>query len=100
MSKNEWELNIFPGITFNSLNNGINEQINILIESLDKFSFGEDETIENKQLLKKIEPENFNKNYNFKLINKNVEELNNEINLIKSINEINLFKNEFNEKKK
>ena len=64
MSKKEWELNVFPGISFSSLNNGINEQINILIESLDKFSFGDDETIENSQLLKKIEPENINKNYN------------------------------------
>ena len=75
MSKKEWELNIYPGITFSSFNNGINEQINILIESLDKFSFGEGENIENSELLKKIEPENFNKNYNFKLINKNEDEL-------------------------
>ena len=44
MSKNEWELNIFPGITFNSLNNGINEQINIL-NNIDYINENDDNNI-------------------------------------------------------
>jgi len=50
MSKEkEWKYSIYPVISFESINNNINETLNILIDSIDKFSFGDGENVDEEK---------------------------------------------------
>ena len=59
--KSESEINFYPFYKICSINNNINPQVDILIESIDRFSFGED--IENEkngeEKIKKSPPNNY-----------------------------------------
>ena len=51
--KNEWEWNIYDGFTLSSINNAINKSIDIEIDCIDRFSFGEESIDENDKKKKK-----------------------------------------------
>ena len=84
--KTEWNWNIYYGFTLTSFNNGINKSINISIESIDKFSFGENSFNEENDLIKEKKEKNINYDNKINILNK--EEINSEIEKIKQIKEI------------
>ena len=95
MSKNEWNYSLHNFFSVSSLNNNINPIIDLLIDSIDKFSFGENESItdktenisnEEKEKLKKISKNNF-LHFKQEIFDEN---LNNKLNEIEDI----LIKNE------
>ena len=64
--KSESENNFYPFYKVISINNDINPSVDILIESIDRFSFGEDEADENlikkgngEEKIKKLPPNNY-----------------------------------------
>ena len=66
--KSESEINFYPFFKVSSINNNINPSVDILIESIDRFSFGED--IEDEKNNQKLNSEEKNKklppnNYSF-----------------------------------
>lgn len=57
--KSEFETNFYPFYKVFSINNNINPTVDILIESIDRFSFGED--IDQDKLLQKNNDEELSK---------------------------------------
>ena len=84
--KTEWNWNIYYGFTLISINNGINKSINLSIDSIDKFSFGENSFNEESDLIKEKKEKNINYETKINILNK--EEINSEIEKIKQIKEI------------
>ena len=82
--KNEWEWNIYDGFTLSSINNAINKSIDIEIDCIDRFSFGEESIDEND----KKKEENKNKNYKGKTNILNEDEISKEKEILNKINEI------------
>ena len=93
--KKEWNWNIYYGFTLTSINNGINKSINLSIENIDKFSFGQNSINEESDLIKEKKEKNINYDKKINILNK--EEINFEIEIIKQIKEIK--GNNLNEKK-
>ena len=107
MSQNEWNISLHNFFSVTSLNNNINPSVDLLIDSIDKFSFGENESITDKsdniskeeaEKMKKISKNNF---LHFKTENFD-ENLNNKLNDIEDIiiknDEIKIDKKDNNDK--
>ena len=82
--KNEWEWNIYDGFTLSSINNAINKSIDLEIDCIDRFSFGE-ESIDEKD---KKKEENKNKNYKGKINILNEDEVLKEKEILNKMGEI------------
>ena len=85
--KEEWLSKDYDSYSISSINNGINPIINILIDSIDRFSFGELlEDEKQNDLIKKNGPDNY-------LILNNKQNNEQETNLIENIDEIIYYNN-------
>ena len=93
--KSEFETNFYPFYKVFSINNNINPTVDILIESIDRFSFGED--ADQDKLLQKNNEEEITKktapnNYGFMRTENNLNESNSKLqdlnNIINNISEI------------
>ena len=107
--KSEFTNNFYPFYKVISLNNNIDPQVDILIESIDRFSFGEDSDGENplskpggigEEKIKKSPPNNYSFLKAENILTESNQKLQNLNNLINTINEIRIINEEDNNKGK